>query len=101
MFPPHPQFSLPTPKYLSFQGFSLPCSFLNSAIGDCPSKVMYSIQSFISCTVPLPTFPHIYGSQPTMLQKSRNSAVPKWLFSITPPQCVFKNFFLLFFGPTP
>ena len=49
MLPPQPQFSLPTPKYVIFHGFSRPFLRRRLASSLSPSKVMYSIQSRISC----------------------------------------------------
>jgi len=101
MLPPQPQFSLPTPQYLMRHGFSRPFSLRQFAIGDSPSNVMYSTHSDISCTVPLPTLPLMYGSQPSSSHSIKNSCVPKWLFSMTPPQCVFTIRFRFPRGPTP
>ncbi len=47
------------------QGFSRPFARRRSAIGDTPSKFMYSTHSLISRTVPLPRLPQTYGSQPS------------------------------------
>src|SRR5512146_732960 len=88
MRPPQPQFSLPTPKYLSLHGSARPFLRRRSAIGLVPSKVIYSTHWDISCTVPLPTLPQTYGSHSNCAQRSINSCVPKWLFSVTPPQWV-------------
>src|SRR5487761_2762089 len=88
MFPPQPQLSLPTPKYGSFHGCSRPFLRRRLDMGDWASEVTYSTHSIISCTVPLPTLPQKYGSQPSCAHRSRNSCVPKWLFSTTPPQWV-------------
>src|SRR5690625_3144369 len=101
MFPPQPQFSLPTPKYFNFHGSSCPFSLRQFAIGDSPSKVIYSTHSDISWTVPLPTLPLMYGSAPNISQNIMNSWVPKWLFSTTPPQCVFTIRLRCSRGPTP
>ena len=70
-------------------------------MGEMPSNVMYSIHSLISCTVPEPTLPLMYGSQPTWRQNSKNSCVPKVLSSTTPPQCVLTIFLRVSLGPMP
>ena len=101
MLPPQPQFSLPTPQYLTFQGSSRPFCRRQSAIGLIPSNVKYSTHCCISWTVPLPTLPQMYGSQPSCSHRSRNSCVPKWLFSVTPPQCVLIIVGRLVRGPMP
>lgn len=62
---PQPQFSLPTPKYLISHGSSRPFCRRQFAIGLLPSKVRYSTHCDISWTVPLPTLPQLYGSQPS------------------------------------
>ena len=62
---------------------------------------MYSTQADISCTVPLPMLPQMYGSQPTCSQRSKNSCVPNWLGSFTPPQLVLTIGTRLSRGPTP
>ncbi len=54
-------------------------------MGLTPSKFVYCTHCANSCTVPLPTFPVIYGSAPSCSQRSRNSFVPKLLSSVTPP----------------
>ena len=64
-------------------------SLAKDAIGESPSEVMYSTHLASSSTVPLPTFPLIYGSQPSISQRFRNSCVPKLLSSIVPPQLLF------------
>ena len=70
-------------------------------MGETPGMLQYSTQSENSCTVPLPTLPEIYGSQPSWRQTSRNSCVPKALFSVTPPQLVLTMVLRCALGPTP
>ena len=101
MRPPQPQFSLPTPKYLSFHGSPRPFARRRSPIGLLPSKVTYSTHCDISCTVPLPTLPQMYGSHSNCSQRSMNSWVPKALFSTTPPQCVLIMVGRFSCGPMP
>src|ERR1700742_4145997 len=101
MFPPQPHDSLPTAKYFSFHGLSRPFCLRKFANGLSASEVMYSTHSIISCTVPEPTLPQMYGSQPTCSQKSMNSCVPNELSSTTPPQCVLIIFGRRSRGPMP
>ena len=101
MFPPHPQFSLPIPKYFTFHGSSLPFSFLSLVIGLSESEVMYSTHSAISLTVPEPTLPHIYASHSRISISLINSCVPNELSSVTPPQCVLIIEALFSWGPIP
>ena len=101
MLPPQPQFSLPTPKYLTRQGFSRPLARRRFAISLSPSNVMYSTQSCISLTVPEPTLPATYASQPSCSHRSRNSCVPKAFVSVTMPQCVLIIAGRLSRGPMP
>ena len=77
MFPPHPQLSLPTPKYFSFHGLSRPFARRSFASVESPSAVMYSTHSIISCTVPLPTLPQMYGSAPDRLTQIHELVRPK------------------------
>ena len=100
MFPPQPQLSFPTPRYLTFQGSFLPFLALNSAIVP-PFAVIYSTHFASSSTVPEPTLPEIYGSIPSISQKLRNSWVPKELSSTVPPQLELIIFGLSAFGPIP
>jgi hypothetical protein len=88
MLPPQPQLSLPTPKNGKRHGVSRPFARRRSVIGERPGKVMYSTHSRISFTLPDPTLPQMYGSAPIISHRSKNSCVPKWLFSVTLPQCV-------------
>ena len=101
MLPPQPQFSLPTPKYLSAHGASCPFARRRSAIGETSGLVMYSTQSCISRTVPLPRLPLTYGSQPSCRHSSKNSCAPKELSSTTPPQWELIIFTRDESGPTP
>ena len=73
-------------KVFELPGFAVSVRPRKMPIGLLPSEVTYSTHCDISCTVPLPTLPHIYGSHPSCSQRSMNSCVPKWLFSTTPPQ---------------
>jgi hypothetical protein len=91
MLPPQPQFSLPTPQNVTGHGSSRPLARRRAAIGLSPDIVRYSSHSAISRTEPLPSLPAIYGSHrdsgvDNCSHKSRNSCVPTWLFSVTPPQ---------------
>src|SRR5688572_10518027 len=101
MFPPHPQFSFSTPQNCTFHGFSCPFFLRRSAIGLTPSKFRYSTHFDISSGVPLPRFPHMYGSVPRSSHRSKNSWVPKLLSSTTPPQCVLIIFGLFARSPIP
>src|SRR5436190_11240167 len=101
MLPPQHHDSLPSAKYLSFQGLWRPFWRRRLASGLSASEVMYSTHSIISCTVPEPTLPHTYGWQPTCSQKSMNSCVPNELSSTTPPQCVLIILGRLLVGPMP
>jgi hypothetical protein len=87
MLPPQPQFSLPTAKYFRCQASARPLARRREDIGLWPAIVMYSSHSAISRTVPDPTLPHTYGSQPSCAHRSKNSCVPHALFSVVPPQC--------------
>ena len=100
MFPPHPQLSLPTPRYFTFHGSTRPFSALSLAIGP-SAAVMYSTHFASSSTVPDPTFPLMYGSQPIISQRLRNSCVPKELSSTVPPQLLLTILGLLSRGPMP
>src|SRR6516162_784649 len=101
MLPPQPQLSLPTPKYVSFHGFSRPLERRRFAIGESASDVMYSTHCAISCTEPLPRFPQTYGSAPSCSQKSKNSCVPNAFDSFTPPQWLLVMLGRLSRGPMP
>src|SRR5574344_506719 len=101
MLPPHPQLPLPTPRNFTFHALSRPFWRRSFAIGVLPSLVMYSTHLASSSTVPLPTLPLIYGSQPSISHRLRNSCVPKLLSSIVPPQLLFCIVGRLSFGPIP
>src|SRR5574344_2027291 len=101
MLPPHPQLSFPTPRNFTCHAFSRPFCLRSFAIGVSPSLVMYSTHLASSSTVPLPTFPLIYGSQPSISHRFRNSCVPKLLSSIVPPQLLFCIFGRWSRGPIP
>ena len=88
-------------KYFSFHGSCRPFARRWLASGESAALVMYSTQADISCTVPLPRLPQRYGSQPTCSQRSKNSCVPNWLVSCTPPQVVLIIGTRLSRGPTP
>src|SRR6476661_667102 len=101
MFPPQPQASFPIPQYFALHGSCCPFFLRRSDIGAFASKFTYCTQSASSCTVPLPTFPEMYGSVPNSLHMLRNSCVPKLLSSVTPPQLVLTIEGRSFFGPIP
>ena len=101
MLPPHPQLSFPTPRYFNFHALSRPFLRRRLAIGESPSEVIYSTHLASSSTVPLPTLPLTYGSQPSISQRFKNSCVPKLLSSIVPPQLLFTIFGRFSFGPMP
>ena len=88
MLPPQPHVSLPIPQNFTRHGSSRPLALRSRTIGLSPSRVRYSTQSLISCTVPEPTLPLMYGSAPSSSHRAMNSWVPKWLFSSTLPQWV-------------
>src|ERR1019366_8701727 len=101
MYPPQPQLSLPTPHNETLYGASCPFFRRISVSVLLPLKFKYSIQFSISCGVPVPTFPAIYGSHPNSLHNFKNSSVPKLLSSVTMPQVVFTRCGLLLSSPIP
>src|SRR4029079_6266435 len=101
MFPPQPQASFPIPQNFTLHALSCPFFLRRSDIGLFASKLAYCTQSANSCTVPLPTFPEMYGSVFSSLHISKNSCVPKLLSSVTPPQFVLTIEGRSFFGPMP
>ena len=70
-------------------------------MGVSPSEVMYSTHWAISLTVPEPTLPLMYGSQPSISQRFRNSWVPKELSSMVPPQLLLRREGRWLLGPMP
>src|SRR5574344_35911 len=101
MLPPHPQLSLPTPRNFTFHALSRPFFLLKLAMGESPSEVMYSTHLANSSTLPLPTFPLMYGSQFSISHRFRNSCVPKLLSSIVPPQLLLTILGRFSLGPMP
>src|SRR6185312_10149823 len=101
MLPPQPQLSLPMPQKVTLYGAGCPFCLRICATVLVLLELTYSIHLDISSTVPLPTLAAMYGSQPSKLQSSKNSWVPKLLSSVTPPQLVFTILGRCAAGPIP